>query len=260
MKLAKTNFEPSPLTGVRSAEFGDEHPQRERPQTFGPGFWGERLNLLGEGVELFLDGGNELAPHLQSRAQPFREGQRLGPPFAAQPDALRQPQAAALGGEALAFTPELFALAAQCPPLFFRLGGDADDTHGFAIAAEIAIQFQGQFAGIGLVSHHAFMLGIEFDRMHDKRGDAEGAELAVEMKSAGTGFVNDEDLIGQGELFLDEGQEAGWREPLGGLGRLAIAHPHHTELFDVPVHGEFELMDSVLRFGIQRRIRFHRHV
>ena len=50
------------------AEFGDEHAQRQRPQTFGPGFWGERLNLLGEAVELVLDGGNEFAPDLQPGA------------------------------------------------------------------------------------------------------------------------------------------------------------------------------------------------
>ena len=171
-----------------------------------------------------------------------------------------QPETAALGGEALPFTPELFALAAQGPPLFFGFGGHADDTHGFAIAAEIAIEFQGQFAGIGFVGHHAFVLGIEFDGMHHKHGDAKGGELAVEVKAAGTGFVNDKDLIGQGELFLDEGQEAGRREPLGGLGRLPIAHPHYAELFDVPVHAEFELVDPGLRFRIERRIRFHRHV
>jgi len=160
----------------------------------------------------------------------------------------------------LAFAPELFALAAQGPPLFFGLGGDADDTHGFAIAAQIAIQFQGQFAGIGLVRHHPFMLRVELLRMHDKRGDPEGRQLAVQVKAAGSGFVYHKYLVSQGELFLHEGQEAGRREPLGGLRRLPIAHPHHAELLDVPVHGDFELTDSGLRFGIQRRIRFHRHV
>jgi hypothetical protein len=61
-----------------------------------------------------------------------------------------------LGGEALAFAPELFALAAQGTPLFFGFGGHADDAHGAEVAAEIAIQFQDQFASIGLVGHHAF--------------------------------------------------------------------------------------------------------
>ena len=154
-----------------------------------------------------------------------------------------------MGGKALAFAAELFALAAQGPALFFGFGGHADDTHGFEIAAEIAIEFQGQFAGIGLVGHDAFMLRIEFDGMHDKDGDAQRGELAVEVKAAGPGFVNDEDLIGQGELFLHERQEAGRREPLGGLRRLPIARPHHAELFDVPVHGEFELVDAGLRFS-----------
>jgi len=178
----------------------------------------------------------------------------------AQPDALGQPETAALGGQPLPFAPELFPLATQCPPLFFRLRGHADDTHSLEIAAEIAIQFQGQFAGIGLVGDDAFMLGIEFDGMHDKDGDAQRRELAVEMKATRTRFVNDEDLVGERQLFLHEGQKAGGGEPLGGLRRLAIAHPHHAELFDVPVHAEFELVDPGLRFRIGRRIRFHRHV
>ena len=80
---------------------------------------------------------------------------------------------------------------------------------------EVAIQFQGQFAGIGLVGHHPFMLRIEFDRMHDKGRDAEGGELPVEVKTARPGFVNHEDLVGQGELFLTKGRK------LAGVNRWA---------------------------------------
>ena len=80
------------------------------------------------------------------------------------------------------------------------------------------------------------------------------------MEAARTGFVNHDHLLGQRELLLDEVQEAGRAEPLGGLRRLAIAHSDHPEMFDVPVHPEFELLDSVLRLRMERRIRFHRHV
>jgi len=129
-----------------------------------------------------------------------------------------------------------------------------------SVAAEVAVQLQGQFAGVRLVGHHAFMVGIEFLRMHDKYRDAEGGELPVEMEATRTSFVDDEDLVGQRALFLHEQQKTGGRKPLRRLGRLAITHPHDAEVFDVPVHAEFELLDSVLRFRMERRIRFHRHV
>ena len=242
------------------AEFGDEHAQREWTQTFGPDFRGQGLDLFGQGVELFLDGGNEFAPDLQPGPQPFREGERLGPPFTPQTQALRQTKTAALGSQALPFAPKLLALAGERPPLFFGFGGDADDAHGPEVAPEVAIQIQGQFAGIGLVGHHPFMLGIEFVRMHNIDGDPQRAELPVEVKAAGSGLINDDDLVRQSTLFFHEGEEAGRREPLGGLRRLPITHPHHAELLDVPVHAEFELADTGLRFRVERRIRFHRHV
>ena len=96
--------------------------------------------------------------------------------------------------------------------------------------------------------------------MHDERCHAERGELAMQMEAARPGFVNHEHLIGQRELFLHEGQEAGWSEPLRRLGRLAIAHPDDTELIGVPVHPELELLDANLRFRIRERICFHRHV
>jgi len=102
--------------------------------------------------------------------------------------------------------------------------------------------------------------GIELVRMHDEGPDAQAGELPVEVKTTRSGLVNHEHLVGQGALFLNEEQEGGRGEPLRGLGRLAIAHPDHPEMIDVPVHPNFELLDSVLRFRIQRRIRFHRHV
>lgn len=171
-----------------------------------------------------------------------------------------QTQAAALGGEPLTFPPELFPLAAQGPALFFRLGGHADDTQGPLIAAQVTVQIQGQFAGIGFVGHHAFMVGIEFLRMHDKYRDAECGELPVEMETARPSFVNHAHLIGQGELFLHEQQETGRGEPLRRLRGLAIAYSDDPEMIGVPVHSEFQLLDSVLRFRFWRRIRFHRHV
>ena len=54
------------------------------------------------------------------------------------------------------------------------------------------------------------MLGIELLRMHDKSRDPERGELAVQVKAAGPGFVNDEYLVGQGELFLHE-RSGSWR-------------------------------------------------
>ena len=84
--------------------------------------------------------------------------------------------------------------------------------------------------------------------MHHKRGDPKGRQLAVQVKAAGSGFINHKDLVGQGELFLHEGQEAGRGEPLGRLGRLPIAHPGHPEVIGVPIHPQLELLDTDLRF------------
>jgi hypothetical protein len=103
-------LEPGPVT-----EFGDEHAEGERTQTFGPNLWGQGLDLLGEGVQLFLDGGNKFAPDLQPWLQPIRQDEGLRPPFPAQPDALGQPETAALGGQPLPFAPELFPLATSRP-------------------------------------------------------------------------------------------------------------------------------------------------
>ena len=145
-------------------------------------------------------------------------------------------------GQALAFAPELFPVAAQGPALFFRRRGHADDTHGPEVAPQVAIQIQRQFAGIGLIGDHPLVLGIEFLRMRDLSRDAEGGELALQMEAAGTGFVNHNHLLGQRELLLDEVQEADWTEPLGGLQRLAIAHPDHPDLF-VNSHGARTVSD-----------------
>jgi hypothetical protein len=41
---------------------------------------------------------------------------------------------------------------------------------------------------------------------------------------------------------------------------LAVTHPHHPEIIDVPVHPEFQLLDAGLRFSFEKRIGFHRHV
>ena len=90
--------------------------------------------------------------------------------------------------------------------------------------------------------------------------DAEGGELAVEMKAAGPGFLNHAHPVGARELFLHAGREAGGREALGRLGRLAIAHPYHAERLDVPVHPELELAAANLRFRMEERMGFHRHV
>ena len=216
--------------------------------------------MFGQGVELFLHGGDEFAPDGQPPFEPFREREFLRPPFPAQADALGQAETAALGGQALAFAAQLFALAGEHPALFLLRGGHADDTHGAEITLEIAIQFQDQFAGIGLVGDHTLVLRIEFDGMDDISRGTQRGELAVEMKAAGTGFVNDEDLVGQRELFLDEIQEAGRGEALGRLGREAVAHPRDAEMIGVPVHPELELVDSVLRFRFEGRIGVHRHV
>jgi hypothetical protein len=167
---------------------------------------------------------------------------------------------APLGGQPLTFAAQLFALAGKGTPLFFGGRGHANHTHGPQIAAQEAIQIQDQFAGIGFVGHHPFMLGIKLLRMHDERRDAQRGELAVEVKSTRPGFVNHEHLVGQSELFLHEGQKTVRGEPLRRLGRLAITHPDHPEMIGVPVHAQFELLDSLLRFRIERRIRFHRHV
>ena len=188
--------------------------------------------------------------------QPVGQRQWGLPPFAAQPDALGQAQTAALGGQPLAFPAQLFALAGEGAPLFFGWRGHADHTHGPEVAPEVTIQIQGQFAGIGFVGHHPFMLGIELLRMHDKSRDPERGELAVQVKAARPGFVNDEDLVGQGELFLHERQEAGGREPLRRLRRLAIAHPDHPEMIGVPIHSQLELLDTGLRFGVWKRSCF----
>ena len=79
------------------------------------------------------------------------------------------------------------------------------------------------------------------------------------MEAAGPGFVNHEDLVGQRELFLHEQQETGRGEPLRRRRRLASAQPHHPEMIGVPVHAELQLLDSVLRFRFERRIRFLRY-
>ncbi len=84
--------------------------------------------------------------------------------------------------------------------------------------------------------------------MHDKSRDPEGGELAVQVKAAGPGFINHEHLVGQGELFLHERQEAGRGEPLRRLGRLAVTHPGHPEMIGVPIHPQLELLDTDLRF------------
>ena len=174
------------------------------------------------------------------------------PPFAPQPDALGQAQTAALGGQPLAFPAQLFALAAEGAALFLGRGGHAHHAHGPEVAAEVTIQIQGQFAGIGFVGHHPFMLRIKLLRMHHKSRDPERCELAVQVKAAGAGFVNHEYLVGQGELFLHKGQEAGGGEPLRRLRRLAIAHPDHPEVIGVPIHPQFELLDTDLRFEYWR--------
>ena len=150
-----------------------------------------------------------------------------------------QTQAAALGGEALPLPPELFALTRERAALFFRLGGHADDTHGPLIAPQVAIQIQSQFAGVGFVGHHTFVQGIELVRVHHKGRDAEGRELAVQMKTTRAGFVNHNHLVGQRDLFLHENQEGSWGEPLRWLGRLAITHPDDPEMINVPVHTNF---------------------
>ena len=93
--------------------------------------------------------------------------------------------------------------------------------------------------------------------MHDKSRDPEGRELAMQVETARSGFIHHKDLVGQGELFLHERQEAGGGEPLGWLGRLAIAHPDHPELIGVPVHPQLELLDTGLRFGVWERSCFH---
>ena len=139
---------------------------------------------------------------------------------------------------------------------------DGDDARRIPekFAAEITIQVQGQFAGIGFIGHHSFMLRIQFYRMHDKGRGSHPGQLAVEVETPRPGFVNDKHPAGQRQLFLHEGQEAGRGEPLRRLGRLAVAHPDHPEMIGVPVHSQLELLDSCLRFRIWRRIRFHRHV
>jgi hypothetical protein len=40
----------------------------------------------------------------------------------------------------------------------------------------------------------------------------------MQVEATGTGFVNHEHVIGQGELFLHEQQETGRGEPLRRLG------------------------------------------
>ncbi len=85
------------------AEFGDEHPQRQRAQTFGALLGSECLNLFGQGFQESFNGQDELAPDVQSRCQPVGQVQWGLPPFATQPDALGQTQTAALGGQPLTF-------------------------------------------------------------------------------------------------------------------------------------------------------------
>ena len=63
------------------AQFREQGSKREGTQTFGPLLGSQRLDLLGQGLELFLDGGNEFAPDVQARVQPFGKGQCLRPPF-----------------------------------------------------------------------------------------------------------------------------------------------------------------------------------
>ena len=70
------------------------------------------------------------------------------------------------------------------------------------------------------------------------------------------GFINTEYLVGQVELFLHEWQTAGGGEPLGRLGRLAVTHLDHPEMFGVPVHPQLELLDTGLRFGVWERSCF----
>ena len=101
------------------------------------------------------------------------------------------------------------------------------------------------------------MLGIELLRMHDKSPHAQRGELAVQVKATGSGFVNHKHLVGQDELFLHEGQEAGRGVPLRRLRRLAVTHPDHPEMFGVPVHPQLNLLDSGLRFRIGERSCFH---
>jgi hypothetical protein len=175
----------------------------------------------------------------------------------AQPDALGQPETAALGGQPLPFAPELFPLATQCPPLFFRLRGHADDTHSLEIAAEIAIQFQGQFAGIGLVGDNAFMLGREFvavaiepageaqaegagiqlvglalaverDGRDEKTLSAGGQQFAMEHKAEATTFLHAEDLETFGDPLLHLGDELGAGELARGvrIGVVLLGHGH----------------------------------
>jgi len=102
-----------------------------------------------------------------------------------------------LRGQPLAFPAQLFALAAQGTPLFFGRGGHAHHTHGPEVAPQVTIQIQGQFAGIGLVGHHPFMLGIELLRMHDKSADSKGSKLPVQVKTAGPCFIDHKYLVGQ---------------------------------------------------------------
>ena len=76
-------------------------------------------------------------------------------------------------------------------------------------------------------------------------------------------FTVEEPLTEAGEIYRLAcwllGRERLVSRPLRLLG-LTITHPNDPEMIGVPVHPEFELLDSVLRFRIWRRIRFHRHV
>ena len=219
------------------------------PSPLGRSLGGQRFDLFGQAVQLFLDGQNELAPDLQPLLQPVGQSEGCTPPFATQAIALGQGQAAALGGQALAFPPQLFALPTQDPALFFGRRRHAHHTHGPGVAMQVTIQFEHQFAAVGLVGHHALAIRIEFFGMHQVTLHSQRGELAVQVKAAGAGFIDDHDFVGQFFLLFDPFYKCGLGEALGRLRRLALAHAGHPQMVDVPVHPQLKLVNPDLRLN-----------
>ena len=58
---------------------------------------------------------------------------------------------------------------------------------------------------------------IELFGMNHENSHPQRAELAMQVKTTRPGFVNDKYPVSQLNLFLHEGQECGWRQPLRRL-------------------------------------------
>ena len=102
--------------------------------------------------------------------------------------------------------------------MFLGGRGHPHHTHGPRIAVDVTIQFEHQFTTVGLVGDDARVAGIELFGMYHVAEHSQRRELAVQMVSAWTGFIDHQHLVGQRQLLPHEFQKGGVGEALGRLG------------------------------------------